>query len=978
MTKKNEDNIPAEYINYYNNHKKIYGEKSFVLMQVGSFYEAYSTDDDGPDLYIIADLLNIAKTRRNPNDKKITHMVGFPTPAIDKFLQILIDDSFTVMIIDQVTPSPNPKRKITGIYSKGNYICNTYSPESNFIASLYFEELPQKNLKPLLCVGMSSIDLSTGEVIVHETISSTVDSKLALDECNRFLLFLNPKEIVLNFNILTHNKKDFIFDYLELEGKFYHDREFNKKFSKISYQTEILNNSYSFEKSFISIIEILDIEKIIFSTISLVILIDFSADHQENIIKNLHIPKKFQNKNLILGNNASIQLNIIKSDTFNSHNKIKCLEDVINKASTPIGKRFIKNKLLSPNIDFNNLKSTYDTVDLFLEDKKFEIFNNILINIKDIERLERKIGLLTIQPYELHCYFLSLIESSKLLKIISKDKKLKYINKNNIHNNIDEIIKKSNDIFDYEKLSIINFSKEFQISFFKKGYDSKIDNLVNSMDLGHTFLEKLCNNLNQFILEKGKFAKFHKENKIISKNNKSEGYYLYTTKIRGEILYNNLQNEIKKGKRIINIDNIEVDYSSLEFKYLKNACKITFPLLKKQSNNINIKIKELNNLLFKKFNEYLSNLYNEYHSNLISINKIIMLIDYYKTISQISFNNHYTKPIIKDKEFSYIVAKELRHPIVEKLIDHEYIPHDINIGNDLKGILIYGLNSSGKSVLMKAVGISVILAQAGFFVPAKYFEFSPYESIYTRITGNDNLFRGLSSYALEMVELNAILKRSNNKTLILGDEVCRGTEHISGNAIVASTILELSKNNSSFIFATHLHEINELDEIKKLDNVKSFYISVDYDSNSDCLIYDRKLKEGTGERIYGITVAKSIIHDKNFIDNAINIKNKLLDTHTGLLGETKSRYNSSKYVYECELCGKKKKSEKNNLETHHINFQQDFNDNGIHNLKNHVLKNSKCNLLILCDKCHDKIHNNNIKIDSIKMTNKGKKIIVKH
>ena len=465
------------------------------------------------------------------------------------------------------------------------------------------------------------------------------------------------------------------------------------------------------------------------------------------------------------------------------------------------------------------------------------------------------------------------------------------------------------------------------------------------MNIGHTFLEKLCNNLNQFIIEKGKFAKFHKENKIISKNNKSEGFYLYTTKIRGEILFNNLQNEIKQGKGIIKIDEIEVDYSSLDFKYLKNACKITFPLLKKQSNNINIKIKELNNLIVKKFNEYLTKLYNEHHKILISINKIITIIDYYKTISQISYYNHYSKPIIKNTENSYIIAKELRHPIVEKLIDHEYVPHDINIGNDLKGILIYGLNSSGKSVLMKAVGLSIILAQAGFFVPAKYFEYSPYESIYTRITGNDNLFRGLSSYALEMVELNAILKRSNNKTLVLGDEVCRGTEHISGNAIVASTILELSKNNSSFIFATHLHEINELEEIKNLKNVKSFYISVSYDSNSDCLVYDRKLKEGTGERIYGITVAKSIIHDEQFINNAINIKNKLLDTHNGLLGNVKSRYNSSKLIYKCELCGKKKKSEKNNLETHHINFQQDFNDDGIHNLKNHIFKNSNWNII---------------------------------
>jgi DNA mismatch repair protein MutS len=161
----------------------------------------------------------------------------------------------------------------------------------------------------------------------------------------------------------------------------------------------------------------------------------------------------------------------------------------------------------------------------------------------------------------------------------------------------------------------------------------------------------------------------------------------------------------------------------------------------------------------------------------------------------------------------------------------EYIPNDISLGttaeNNINGILLYGLNSSGKSTCMKAVGLSIVMAQSGLFVPATEFSYSPYESLLARITGNDNILKGLSSFALEMTELRAILKRASPKTMVLGDEVCRGTENISAISLVTSTIERLSKTGSNFIFATHLHKVAEMESIKMLDNVKAFHLTVD-------------------------------------------------------------------------------------------------------------------------------------------------------
>ena len=216
-------------------------------------------------------------------------------------------------------------------------------------------------------------------------------------------------------------------------------------------------------------------------------------------------------------------------------------------------------------------------------------------------------------------------------------------------------------------------------------------------------------------------------------------------------------------------------------------------------------------------------------------------------------------------------------------------------------------------------------------------------------------------------------------TLVIGDEVCRGTEHISGNALVASTIVSLSECEATFIFATHLHELVHIDCIKNLKNVKAYHLSVDFDPKTDSLIYDRKIKDGSGDKVYGILVAKYIIQNKKFIDLTLKIKNELTSTFDSMISGKTSRYNSNKYVYKCEICLKNDvNGDKLPLETHHINFQKDCekgkNGKVLTEGKEHILKNSSSNLIVICDDCHNKIHHDELEIEGIIMTSKGKQI----
>jgi DNA mismatch repair protein MutS len=304
------------------------------------------------------------------------------------------------------------------------------------------------------------------------------------------------------------------------------------------------------------------------------------------------------------------------------------------------------------------------------------------------------------------------------------------------------------------------------------------------------------------------------------------------------------------------------------------------------------------------------------------------------------------------------------------------VANDISLGvnenNGLNGILLYGTNAVGKTSFIRALGISVIMAQAGLYVPAASYEFYPYKYIFTRIIGNDNLFKGLSTFAVEMSELRTILRLADPYSLVLGDELCSGTESISAVSIFVAGIQMLHQKVCSFIFATHLHEIVSYDEITSLHNVGCKHMSVIYDKEKDILIYDRKLKDGPGTNMYGLEVCKSLNLPQDFLDLAHSIRTKYRPETNSLLDQKQSHFNAKHIKGMCEKCGNKMATE-----VHHLQYQQDADDKGIiHNKEGGLTfhKNHPAKLLSICEQCHDEIHKTGKKLKKVK-TSKGINII---
>ena len=296
-------------------------------------------------------------------------------------------------------------------------------------------------------------------------------------------------------------------------------------------------------------------------------------------------------------------------------------------------------------------------------------------------------------------------------------------------------------------------------------------------------------------------------------------------------------------------------------------------------------------------------------------------------------------------------ANGLRHAIIEKLLRNEcYVPNDIVLGDDknINGMLLFGTNAVGKTSLMRALGISMILAQSGMYVPCDSFTYIPYSAIYTRILSQDNLFQGQSTFSVEMSELRVIQNESNESSLVLGDELCSGTESTSALCIMLATLKILCNRKSSFLLATHFHEIVRYSELNELNSIRLCHLSVQYNPETDALEYERKLQDGPGNKNYGLEVCESLHMNRECMEDAYAIRSKYFPEFNGSLKCKTSRYNQEKVKGVCENCHKVLASD-----IHHLQEQHKSNGRGfigtIH--KNHV-----GNLMSLCEECHNKMH----------------------
>ncbi|TLS95224.1 MutS-related protein [Aliarcobacter cibarius] len=944
-----------------------YGQNALVLMEIGTFFEVYEVNNDKEQIgkaKEIAELLNIQLTRKNKsileNSKENPIMAGVPAISFEKHLaRIIAEQKYTIAIIRQKGTPPNVSRYLDVVVSPGTNFDFVVDQDDNFVTSIVVDQIRGNYL-----IGYSAIDVTTAKCYYNEVFGSSEDKFFALDEVFNYMNMHKTSEVILTIADKNINQKEII-DYLELNLKSYHLRNFRPK---ISYQNELFKNVFNIE-SLLTPIEHLDMERSPLSSESLAILIDFVIAHDSAIIQKLSNPIKLDiSRYIYLGNNALEQLNII--DTTHNLSLIK----LINNTSTAMGKRLLKERLTNPIKDAKELLRRYN-LSKELYDYHAPIENE-LANIYDIERLTRRIKLVRLHPFELNYLYDSLISIKEIVKFMES---YKFVTPPCSSEECESFIKSINSTFD---LSVSGkfMLKDVDTNMITSGINIQIDELNKQNDLLFSKLEIIKEHILGFL-------KSDDESYVGINRLDKEGFFLTLTKNR----FNLIKDELLKSHLII--DNDLLLFKDFTIKTQTNSVKISCRLMEdisdKYVHNLK-KIVEINKIVFK---EKLCEFEKKFATLLSELVMFIAEIDLTVSNIKTSKKYNYTCPkIVKTKDDeNFIELIELRHPIIESNEESGiYVPNDIILGelnlaskeyqdniiiknsnsinlqnNKMHGVLLFGINSSGKSSLMKAIGISVIMAQAGFFVPCKSMRFSIFDSIFTRISGADNIAKGLSSFAVEMMDLKNIFNRATKKSLILGDEISHSTETLSGLSIVASAILKLARLEALFVFATHLHQLPQIPEIEKLKNIICLHLAVMYVDDEDKLVFNRKLDYGSGSSIYGLEFAKSLHMDREFLNVANEIRKRLSDDYTKierLTHKNSSKYNSNLYTSTCTICGRACD------DVHHIVEQSKANSDGF---IGHINVNHKYNLIPLCKLHHKMVHDGTININGFVTTSKG-------
>lgn len=981
--------IIDDYLDLADKYSREYGEDTLLLMQVGHFFECYAIDNEHEKtnthaFYKSADIMNIQVTRKS---KKITEnsrgnplMTGVNIYTRDKYIQILLDSNFTVVLMEQVTEPPDPKREVTQIYSPGTSIEYSNKNSTTNTMCIYIEPDKTDPRRRFKNIGLSVVDFTTGKNCVYEVYSlkNTGDYYYSLDETLRFVNVYEPCEVLVivedseeNCESIREISRGFLVNYLNLGDTRVHFKtndSVNPEYSSIAFQNAFFEKIFKRENdTMLSILEYLDIELMSVARMSYIHLLNFAYAHNENIIQKIGRPQVFESMNyMILNNNSIQQLNVTPSGS-SAVKATNSLLGILTNTSTSIGKRYLRDQLLNPICDAKIIQKRYEYTEFLVNNYNYREIEPLLNKIIDIERLHRRFSLGIIQPSEIYSLNYSYESIQKIVNT-----KRDFFHSDLIPSD-QELAKFAQFREDYTRVFRLETLAKFNLetiteNIFNPGISEKIDATEAKIS---TSLERLNCICKQFTKSIGNDIDVW----FKIENNERDGYFITATPARANAL----------SKKLVNYGNNVYTVTTAVEPFTLNAREITFkrqaanktivscPEIVKLCSDYQRGIIEIGRQCQKLFREYTDKFETEYSGVMSVVSRFVGTLDTYKSAAKSAVQYGYHKPqvCVNENETagnSFIRARAVRHPIIERLDQATvYVPNDIEIGNEMNisqtGMLLYGTNASGKSSLMKAVGLNIIMAQAGFYVAAEEFHYRPYQRLFTRILNADNIFRGESSFAVEMGELRGILKRANGNSLVLGDELCSGTENTSAQSIFASSVIHLSKRNTSFIFATHLHQLVKMPEIQAIPSVKAYHLSVEYDQSRDLLIYDRVLKPGNGPTIYGLEVCKAMDLDAEFIATADSIRRSILDIGEVVLDNKTSRYNTKVIVDKCEICEEKAE------DTHHIQFQCTADAQGIIGKQFH--KNVSSNLVPLCKKCHNQVHSNQIVIRGYRETSAG-------
>lgn len=927
-----------EYIELYKTYTQKYGPKTAIFLMVGSFYELYDiqnieTGETECNIKEIVDYLGIQlSTKKGDFSEGCDGLfAGFPDYVLHKWAGRLTSAGWTVVIVDQIKDMRGKvkERKVARILSPSTHIENTTSTDTPYVVTLYFQ---QTTGAPSF--GAGALDLTTGTTATYSGVANGRPDIWTADDLVQMLSVFQPKELIIYWKGQNTTPDDSFFRRIFgiPQNITLHIRpvETVGTFSKELVRSEYLQKIYSI-KSVLPAKTYLGLRSEV-EEMALLFLLQFVEEHYPSMLKSFHRNEPWiPQARLICGNHALTQLQMT------GQNANETVIGLFDKCITPMGKRAMRDRLLSPYSEADEIRSRLNEVQEFMKwsDDKSKTLERQLRFMFDLPRLHRKVLCGLVTPQEVAGLFQTYSAIQVIVNQVTPNTCLK------------------------EPFSQEQWTEYFNV--FKANFTEEKAQKANG-------------DMTAFNVEKYKeIGKIEKEIQ-----DALEGFQT-------------LRKEIAKNGGVQE-DAVRLEEREKEPYGLKGST-VTLQQLKKNIKNLpeGTKISELKsggwidctklqqlNTQLQKLREKLENLVKMYLADAcLEISeagqKIWTLMEFWvshidctQCIGRISKEKGFSCPKIEnvDENGSSLDIKNIRHPLVEATSTRiSYVKHNIKLGQGNKGWLVYGMNASGKSTLMKATGLCVLLAQAGCFVPAKEMTLKPFKAIYTRILNQDNLFAGLSSFAVEMSELRDILRNANEHTLVLGDELCAGTESISAQALVASGIQWLSVRNAKFIFATHLHDLPNVISTREL-GVEVWHLHVEYDPITKKLVYDRSLRPGSGSTLYGLEVARAMDLPFEFIEQALKNRHQIMGSTTQQEA-TSSSWNTEIVRKECEVCYKVMTSD---LEVHHIKERASA-VNGVLEDGSHM--NDKRNLIVICQKCHDEVHAGDIEIGEVKMTSNG-------
>jgi DNA mismatch repair protein MutS len=978
--------IFQEYVDLTRQYRAKYGPKTVVLLQVGVFFEVYGFIDIAT-LCVYSPLTPIAEyaqvcnlnimDKKSAGDKRIMYNddwavigAGFRDYSIERYLQKLVTAGYTAVtyVQDEKVTGKNMTRRLDAVYSPGTYLSTTTDDDvrsgvTNNICCLWLEMIHHRatrsgsrgkrepsTIATNLVFGVAVANMFTGTSSLCEWVQPYSVDPSACDKLERIMTVNAPSEIIVISNVEPAALSDMLqFSGVVAGGSVViHHVDLNtsttaKRATEQKYIRHLLTNMYG--SNAVDVCQ--EFTDYPTATQSYCYLVDFIQEHNPNLVKNIRIPQFQQTERVLLANHTLRQLNIPE------------LETLLNQCVTAMGKRVFHEQLTHPTTDAVWLEREYRWTQTVLDlGCDAIITRQRLKEMRDMEKMARLLVVRKLTP-------LAMIQMHKTLSLtvlilsedIQKGGLVEYFDAaagdtdlGDLRRRVDAMIAFLLQTFLVRGGSGGGSGGEWGDLFICPGVSEVLDKTVREFEANHATFHAFHQSLNALMQQSKpgdttEYVRIHETDK--------SGLSLQITKKRAILLRQRLS-----------------DNGSSRGWTVKSSTgandEVTCPELVQVTSDMQRQKDRLQQVQHEAFLSVLVTMEEQFYDTMASVARFIGSVDVLLCKAHIARQFKYCKPTLATaaaaaRTKSFVRAKQLRHPLIERLQSSSssstttYVANDMDIGCDRQdGILLYGTNAVGKTSIIRALGMAVIMAQAGLFVPCSEFVFQPYTAIFSRILANDNLFKGLSTFVVEMSELRVILKMADENSLVLGDELCSGTETESALSIFVAGLMHLQRQQSSFIFATHFHEIVRFDEIQDMggDTLRLKHMTVHYDRERDGLVYDRLLRDGPGDRMYGLEVCKSLHLPQEFLDTACQLRTKYFPTSRGDLAHNTSVYNCQKIRGRCEMC-----TVEVGTEIHHVVPQHLADDDGFVQTDRGVFhKNHVANLQSLCESCHLKTH----------------------